>query len=48
MKNALIALVPSTGVGVLFYLVVKAILEGDRRERAAHARWEKEQAEQEK
>jgi hypothetical protein len=48
MKNALIALVPSTGVGVLFYLVVKAMLEGDRRERAAHARWEKEQAEQDK
>jgi hypothetical protein len=44
MVNALIALVPSTGVGVLFYLVIKAMIEGDRRERAAHARWEKEQS----
>jgi hypothetical protein len=42
MENALIALVPSAGVGVLFYLVIKAMIEGDRRERAAHARWEKE------
>jgi hypothetical protein len=48
MKNALIALVPSAGVGVLFYLVVKAMLEGDRRERAAHARWEKEHAGEDK
>jgi hypothetical protein len=43
MVQALIALVPSTGIGVLFYFVVKAMIEGDRRERAAHAKWEKEQ-----
>jgi hypothetical protein len=43
MTAALIALVPSAGVGILFYLVVKAMIEGDRRERAAHAKWEKEQ-----
>jgi hypothetical protein len=43
VKNALIALVPSAGVGVLFYLVVRAMIEGDRRERTAHARWEQEQ-----
>jgi hypothetical protein len=42
MVNALIALVPSAGVAVLFYLVIKAMIEGDRRERTAHARWEKE------
>ena len=42
MQNALIALVPSAGVGVLFYFVVKAMIEADRRERTAHARWEKE------
>jgi hypothetical protein len=42
VKNAVIALIPSAGVGVLFYLVIKAMIEGDRRERAAHARWEKE------
>lgn len=43
MKSALIALVPSAGVGVLFYLVIRAMIEGDRRERTAHARWEQEQ-----
>ena len=43
MTNALIALVPSAGVGLLFYLVIKAMIEGDRRERTAHARWEQEQ-----
>jgi hypothetical protein len=43
MTAALIALVPSTGVGILFYLVIKAMIEGDRRERVAHAKWEKEQ-----
>ena len=34
------ALVPSTGVGFLFYLVIRAMLEGDRRERLALSRWE--------
>lgn len=34
------ALTPSTGVGFLFYLVVKAMIEGDRRERRALAQWE--------
>jgi hypothetical protein len=29
-------------VGVLFYFVIKSILEGDRRERLAQARWESE------
>ncbi len=43
MVQALIALVPSTGIGILFYLVMKAMIEGDRRERLAHAKWEKEQ-----
>lgn len=41
--KALIALIPSAGVLFLFYLAVKAMLEGDRRERAAYARWEQEQ-----
>lgn len=41
--KALIALVPSAGVLFLFYVAVKAMLEGDRRERAAYSRWEKEQ-----
>jgi hypothetical protein len=39
---ALIALFPSIGIGFLFYLVIKAMIEGDRRERAATAKWEKE------
>jgi hypothetical protein len=40
---ALGALLPSAGVAFLFYLVMKAMLEGDRRERLAHTRWEAEQ-----
>ena len=40
---ALGALLPSAGVGFLFYLIIKAMLEGDRRERLAHSRWEAEQ-----
>jgi len=37
------ALLPSAGVAFLFYVVIKAMLEGDRRERLAHSRWEAEQ-----
>jgi hypothetical protein len=40
---ALGALLPSAGVAFLFYLIIKAMLEGDRRERLAHSRWEAEQ-----
>ena len=36
------ALVPTIGVATLFYFVIKSILEGDRRERLAQARWEAE------
>jgi threonine/homoserine/homoserine lactone efflux protein len=36
------ALLPTLGVAVLFYFVIKAILEGDRRERLAQSKWEKE------
>ncbi|GAB76948.1 hypothetical protein AUCHE_03_01660 [Austwickia chelonae NBRC 105200] len=35
-----LALAPSVGIGFLFYKVMKALLEGDRNERLAHARWE--------
>ena len=38
------AIVPSIGVGFLFYLIIKHILEGDRNERVAQARWEKAHA----
>jgi hypothetical protein len=37
-----LALVPTIGVATLFYFVIKSILEGDRRERLAQARWEAE------
>jgi hypothetical protein len=37
------ALLPSAGVAFLFYLIIKAMLEGDRRERLAHSQWEAEQ-----
>lgn len=40
---ALGALLPSAGVAFLFYLVIKAMLEGDRNERLAHSQWEADQ-----
>lgn len=43
MLNAVLALVPSLGVLFLFVVVVKAMLEGDRRERVAQAQWDREQ-----
>ena len=36
------ALLPTVAVGVLFYFLIKTILEGDRRERLAQSKWEKE------
>ncbi|MCG7320900.1 hypothetical protein [Arsenicicoccus bolidensis] len=38
-----IALAPTVGVLFIFWHVMKNILEGDRRERIAHAQWEREQ-----
>lgn len=38
-----LALAPSIGVGFLFYKIMKAIIEGDRNERLAQSRWEREQ-----
>ena len=37
----LAALIPSAGVGFLFWLVVKNMIEGDRKERLAHSQWER-------
>ena len=34
------ALIPSAGVGFLFYLIIKNMIEGDRKERLAHSQWE--------
>ena len=39
----LAALIPSIGLLFLFWVILKHILEGDRRERAAIRRWEAEQ-----
>jgi hypothetical protein len=39
------ALIPSAGVGFLFWLVIKNMIEGDRKERLAHSQWDAEQAE---
>jgi hypothetical protein len=38
----LLALVPSVGVLLLFWYVVRALIEGDRRERLAQARLDRE------
>jgi hypothetical protein len=37
------ALLPTAGVAFLFYVVIKAMIEGDRRERLAHSQWEAEE-----
>ena len=34
------ALIPSAGVGVLFWVVIKNMMEGDRKERLAHSQWD--------
>lgn len=36
-------LLPSIGLLYLFYVIMKHILEGDRRERIAQAQWERDQ-----
>lgn len=36
----LAALLPTAGLLYLFYVVMRHIMEGDRRERAAQAAWE--------
>ena len=38
----LAAILPTIIVAVLFYFLMKSILEGDRRERLAQSQWEKE------
>lgn len=39
----LAAILPTIIVAVLFYFLMKRILEGDRRERLAQSQWESEQ-----
>ena len=43
MIQILLGIVPSLGVGLLFYLVIKSLVEGDRRERRAYAQWQARQ-----
>lgn len=38
------ALIPSAGLLFLFYVIMKRIVEADRRERAAERRWDAERA----
>ncbi len=47
MLEALAALVPSVGVGLLFWFVVRAMIAADRRERAAMAAMDREERERE-
>jgi hypothetical protein len=42
------ALIPSAGVAFLFWLVIKNMIEGDRKERLAHSQWEREREMQDK
>ncbi len=37
------AVIPTAGVLFLFYVVIKNMLEGDRKERLAHSQWEADQ-----
>lgn len=39
---AIQTLIPSVGLLLLFYFVMRHIMEGDRRERVAQAQWERE------
>ncbi|HET8593958.1 MAG TPA: hypothetical protein VFM07_01830 [Intrasporangium sp.] len=38
----ILALAPTIGIATLFYFIMRTIIEGDRRERMAQARWEAE------
>lgn len=40
LQAVLYGLIPSLGIGFLFYKIMRAILEGDRNERLAHSQWE--------
>jgi hypothetical protein len=40
----LAAILPTIIVALLFYFLMKSILEGDRRERLAQSQWESEEA----
>lgn len=39
----LAAILPTIGVAILFYFLIKNMMEGDRKERLAQSKWEAEQ-----
>jgi len=39
----IVAVTPSVGVGVLFFIIMRIIFTADRREREAARKWEREQ-----
>lgn len=43
LEQVLLAIIPSVGVGFLFYKVIKTIVESDRSERLAYAQWQQRQ-----
>lgn len=43
--EAIAALIPSIGVGILFYVLMKAMIGADRKERAAMAKLDRQEAE---
>lgn len=40
LQAIMVGVVPSIGIGYLFYKIMRAIIEGDRNERLAHSQWE--------
>lgn len=42
------ALIPTAGIAFLFYLVIKHMVEADRRERLAHSQWERDRERKER
>lgn len=47
LNQIALAIIPSVGVGFLFYKVIKTIVESDRKERLAYAQWQAEEARRE-
>lgn len=42
MGEIVAGLLPSIGIGYLFYKIMRLLLEGDRKERTAYAQWQAE------
>ncbi|WP_207948107.1 hypothetical protein [Metallococcus carri] len=46
MWPAILTLLPTIGLLFLFYVIMKHIMEGDRRERIAQRQWEQEHSDE--